>query len=510
MSRSLLLIEGDHEANLQSVKNKMEKGDGMSYAEFSYPLLQAWDWWHMYYTKGISMQIGGSDQFGNITAGIDAVKYISANHPNPVVREAKRDVPIGFTVPLLTTSSGAKFGKSAGNAIWLDREQTSSFDLYSYFLRTSDADVGKYLKLFTFMPIERVEELVKEHMESPSQRKAQHALAREFLELVHGVDEAKHAETQHRLIFQGKAAPFLSPEITAAENGTAAQINLNNRPKANITLPRGLICTKSIGRILYACGLASSASEGHRLADHQAVYVGAPSSGKKTAMNDGALSFTPVKTWFVEDTKKFLIDDELLILRRGKHNVRIIKVVPDEEYIASGSTFPGSEKQWRLQTQEELDAMANDYETDVAMVKRMSRKERRALERPTTQTDEFETPETEEEESQDQLDFEDAEIEERRTLLKQDIKAALAGIKRQSLPERAAQVAQLKVDAAQLGPAKIDKIWYKRIDELNNALDEDRLQGSTPRKEVAYQRMERKKGRRRQRLAELSEKEASF
>lgn len=120
--------DGDHR-----VKNKMEKGDGMSFAEFTYPLLQAWDWWHMYHTKGIQVQIGGSDQFGNIVAGIDAVKYISKNHPDPDVRKEKEDpldVPMGFTVPLLTTASGDKFGKSAGNAIWLDKEMTSVFDLY--------------------------------------------------------------------------------------------------------------------------------------------------------------------------------------------------------------------------------------------------------------------------------------------------------------------------------------------------------------------------------------------
>jgi len=111
----------------------MDKGDGMSFAEFTYPLLQAWDWWHMYNTKRVQVQVGGSDQFGNIVAGIDAVKYIIKNHPDPDLRKEKEDpmdVPMGFTTPLLTTASGEKFGKSAGNAIWLDKEMTSVFDLY--------------------------------------------------------------------------------------------------------------------------------------------------------------------------------------------------------------------------------------------------------------------------------------------------------------------------------------------------------------------------------------------
>ena len=116
-----------------SARNLMEGGGGMSFAEFSYPVLQAWDWWYMYETKGVQMQIGGSDQFGNITAGIDAIKSIKKNHPNSDFRMEKEDgemAPVGFTTPLLTTASGEKFGKSAGNAVWLDREMTSCFELY--------------------------------------------------------------------------------------------------------------------------------------------------------------------------------------------------------------------------------------------------------------------------------------------------------------------------------------------------------------------------------------------
>lgn len=111
----------------------------MSFAEFSYPLLQSYDWWHMYSTKDVQVQIGGSDQFGNILAGIDAINYIRHNHHNPDERvdesklspkEALLTKPMGFTVPLLTTALGEKFGKSAGNAIWLDRDMTSAFELY--------------------------------------------------------------------------------------------------------------------------------------------------------------------------------------------------------------------------------------------------------------------------------------------------------------------------------------------------------------------------------------------
>jgi tyrosyl-tRNA synthetase len=117
----------------------MEKGDGMSFAEFTYPLLQGWDWWQMYQDKAIQVQVGGSDQYGNIIAGMDAVKYIAQSQGDSAKRQAWLDgegrlkeelAPMGLTVPLLTTSSGEKFGKSAGNAVWLDRKLTSSFDLY--------------------------------------------------------------------------------------------------------------------------------------------------------------------------------------------------------------------------------------------------------------------------------------------------------------------------------------------------------------------------------------------
>ena len=111
----------------------MAKGDGLSLNEFLYPVLQSMDWWHMYKTMGIQVQIGGSDQFGNIAAGIEAIKYINKTHYDPKYRQNQQSLlntPMGFTTPLLTTSSGEKFGKSAGNAIWLDKERTSTFDFY--------------------------------------------------------------------------------------------------------------------------------------------------------------------------------------------------------------------------------------------------------------------------------------------------------------------------------------------------------------------------------------------
>jgi tyrosyl-tRNA synthetase len=320
----------------------MSKGDGMSFAEFTYPLLQAWDWWHMYHRKGIHMQIGGSDQFGNITAGIDAVKYISKHHPSPEVLDKVKDMgdPFGFTVPLLTTG-GKKFGKSEGNAVWLDSDQTSVFDFYGFLLGTPDSDVGKYLKMFTFLPIEEIDTLVTEHMSNPSERKAQHMLARELVELVHGQHEAKVAEEQHRFLFGKKPEDPAVLEVATDPDAKVGYTTLNNRPKINIQLPKSIFETLSISRIVFAAGLVSSANEAHRLIKNDGIRIGGMVAKGGTLANDGFVTWSKVSLWTTEDTSKWIIDGNLLMLRKGKNNVRVIEIVPDEEYSASGQTYPG-------------------------------------------------------------------------------------------------------------------------------------------------------------------------
>lgn len=129
----------------------MEKGDGMSFAEFGYPVMQAWDWWKLYQQLGVQVQVGGSDQFGNILFGTEAVRQIAKNHVDPKLHSSmKKDLvkPIGFTTPLLTSSSGEKMGKSAGNAVWLDSSLTSTFELYQ--ARIPKQGDGNYMKL-TFL-----------------------------------------------------------------------------------------------------------------------------------------------------------------------------------------------------------------------------------------------------------------------------------------------------------------------------------------------------------------------
>lgn len=122
----------------ESVKTRMESGNGMSFAEFCYPLMQAWDWWELNQQRNVQLQVGGEDQFGNIVAGMDAVNHVLKTHPDATVRTTAAEsglIRCGLTTPLITSASGEKFGKSAGNAVWLDQHQTSLFDLYRVCIR---------------------------------------------------------------------------------------------------------------------------------------------------------------------------------------------------------------------------------------------------------------------------------------------------------------------------------------------------------------------------------------
>jgi tyrosyl-tRNA synthetase len=325
----------------------MTMGDGVSFAEFSYPIMQGWDWWHMFTSMNIKMQIGGSDQYGNILSGIETVKAARASEPDPVKQlpqESSLDDPVGFTVPLLTDSSGQKFGKSAGNAIWLDQFETPVYDFYGYFVRRSDDEVEKLLNLLTFLPQETIKKTMQEHNADPAKRIAQHLLAFEVMTLVHGLNMAQQTQAMHRAMHsKGHDASDPPPSLeTVAQEGDI--VTANNAPPPDVQLPESLIKQGSIARILFAAGLAKSASEGHRLCVQQGAYIGA-SPGQKPNKNAGMLfgqlQFMPVKLMAPEDIKNFIIDDKLIILRKGKHNVRIVEIVSDEEYEKSGKTYPG-------------------------------------------------------------------------------------------------------------------------------------------------------------------------
>lgn len=157
-----------------SVQSRLNSETGMSFTEFTYSLFQSYDWHQLMKNYNCRFQIGGSDQMGNIVSGYDLI-----------TRSTGEEV-YGITLPLITAEGGKKFGKSLQNAVWLSPEKSSSFQLYQYFIRAKDFDVEKFLKLFTFLPLSKITEIVESHVKSPEDRKAQKILAEKVTLLVHG------------------------------------------------------------------------------------------------------------------------------------------------------------------------------------------------------------------------------------------------------------------------------------------------------------------------------------
>ncbi|MGZ3584173.1 MAG: tyrosine--tRNA ligase [Ktedonobacterales bacterium] len=184
-----------------SVKNRLENREqGISYTEFSYMIVQATDFLHLYDAFGCTVQVGGHDQWGNLIAGVDLIRR---------VREARVHA---LTVPLITTSSGAKFGKSEGNALWLDPDMTTPYEMYQYWINADDRDIGHYLKVFTFLPLDEIEAIVREQVENPSSRVGQRRLAFEITRLIHGEATAKAVAAASHVLFGG-GVEGLTPEV---------------------------------------------------------------------------------------------------------------------------------------------------------------------------------------------------------------------------------------------------------------------------------------------------------
>lgn len=157
-----------------SVQARLNSDTGMSFTEFTYQVFQAYDWLHLMTKYNCHFQIGGSDQMGNIMSGYD------------LITKSTRKQVYGITLPLITAEGGKKFGKSLMNAIWLSPTRSSAFQLYQYFIRTKDSDVEKFFKLFTFLTLDKINEIINEHMKNPEQRIAQKLLAQQVTLLVHG------------------------------------------------------------------------------------------------------------------------------------------------------------------------------------------------------------------------------------------------------------------------------------------------------------------------------------
>ncbi|MBO6145896.1 MAG: tyrosine--tRNA ligase [Bacilli bacterium] len=180
---------------------------GITFAEFAYTLMQGYDYLYLYETKNVTLECAGSDQWGNITTGVDLINKKLGKQVN------------AFTMPLILDSSGKKIGKSEGNALWLDKNKTSSYELYQYYINTPDEKVEEYLKVFTFLTKEEIEDVMKKHTEKPEERLAQKTLAKEFIIDLHGEEEYLKAVKITEALFSGNIASLNEEELKDAMNG---------------------------------------------------------------------------------------------------------------------------------------------------------------------------------------------------------------------------------------------------------------------------------------------------
>ena len=219
-------------------KSRINNGSGLSFAEFTYTLLQGYDFWHLYKNKGVSLQIGGSDQWGNLLSGVN------------LIRKKEGAEVFAMTAPLLINrATGRKFGKSEGGALWLDASKTSPFKMYQFLLNSDDQSVFEYLKILTTLSKEEIETIEKNHQENQHLRIAQKALAKNVVEIVHGEEVAKNVISATEVLFGGKAF----------ENLTKAEIEVL---KYEIPVaPKD----KTVSEILIETNFAKSKGEAKRL-----------------------------------------------------------------------------------------------------------------------------------------------------------------------------------------------------------------------------------------------------
>lgn len=188
--------------NKDIIKRRLDTG--ITYTEFSYMIMQSLDFLHLYENKNVTLQVAGSDQWGNITAGIELIR-----------KKTGKEV-YGMTMPLVTDSQGKKFGKTEGNAIWLDKNKTSSYELYQFLINSDDEAVIDYLKKLTFLSKEEIEAIEKEHKKTPEKRLAQETLAKEIITFLHGENAYNDAKTISKALFSGNIKDLTDSQIEAA------------------------------------------------------------------------------------------------------------------------------------------------------------------------------------------------------------------------------------------------------------------------------------------------------
>ena len=269
-----------------SVASRLESG-GISYTEFSYQVLQAFDFLELYRRHKCTLQLGGSDQWGNIVAGLDLIRKVEGGSAHCL------------TIPLMAKSDGNKFGKTASGSVWLDPEMTSPYAFYQFWLNSDDADVPKYLKVFSFKSRTEIEELIQSHESNPGLREAHRALARELTTLVHGEDECIGAEKAALALFgQGDLSELGEKTLESA---------LSQLPQT--TISRSEVFPTWVD-LLAATGVVESKSAARRIVKEGGAYL----NNTKVASED----FAP--------TSKDLLFGRFLLLRKGKRDLAAVIV----------------------------------------------------------------------------------------------------------------------------------------------------------------------------------------
>jgi tyrosyl-tRNA synthetase len=271
-----------------SVRNRLEgREQSLSFTEFSYMLLQSWDFVQLFDRHGCDLQLGGSDQWGNITEGID------------LIRRLRGATAYGLTSPLVTKADGTKFGKTEAGSVWLDPSLTSPYSFYQFWMQTTDDDASAYLRRFTMLERDRIEELEKALAEAPERRDAQRALAAEMTTMVHGPAEAARAEAASAALFSEKIATLDAPTLASA---------LGDAPSTPVTshqLTSGL----SIVEALVTARLASSRRDARQHLSSGAISVNGSRVGEDYTLSPGDA-----------------LHGRWLVLRRGRRNQHVLVV----------------------------------------------------------------------------------------------------------------------------------------------------------------------------------------
>jgi tyrosyl-tRNA synthetase len=273
----------------ESVHRRLESEEGISFTEFSYVLLQAYDFLQLFDRYGCAVQLGGSDQWGNITAGIDLIRKLRAQKAH------------GMVWPLMTTASGVKFGKTEAGTIWLDQVRTSPFRFYQFWLNTDDRDVVGYLKFFTFLEREAIADLEHVARNQPEKREAQQRLAREVTALVHGADQMRRAEHASAVLF-GEDITTLTVDDVLSVFDDVPSTQLSGEAFGSA----GIGMVDLVARV----GLAPSKSEARRLVQSGGVYV-----------NNRRMSDPQARL-----TREQAIGGRLFVLRKGQKQNHLVRL----------------------------------------------------------------------------------------------------------------------------------------------------------------------------------------